>query len=183
MLMQIKPDPYTGEILTQSQSSESKYLNSEITLTDSAHKGGKVFARFVVEGRKVQQFTIDILGSIARSAMGVNANDRSKETEAKLGNFQWEDLNGARFIGKTGKIEKGKLKDPTQGPNGERYDDKATLACGVTPDMKEEWTPWKDAPRGFGLNDSLNGVMRPPLVEPDIDVDEPPWGDHGDDKP
>ena len=177
MLIRVKRDPESGEILTQSGSSDARYLNCEIALTDGPHKGGRIFARYVVEGssdgaKTAQKISYDMLGSVARSALGLASTDMSKAAEQALGDFDFEVLDGTRFIGKTGRIERGKLRDPRQGPNGERYDDRATLGTGVTPDMPE-WAPWKDAPRGLGFSGgNLNGVA---ALEGGLEP--PPWGD------
>jgi hypothetical protein len=186
MLIRVKRD--NGEILTQSGSSDAKYLNCEIALMEGPHKGVKIFARLVVEGsndgaKTAQSISYALIGSIVRSAMGVRADDMSPAVEAKLGSFDFEDLDGIRFIGKTGRIERGKLRDPSQGPNSEKYDDKSTLACGVTPDMTQEWAQWKDAPRGFGRDDGLDGAMSPAPPNGSGDsgaaIDAPPWADNG----
>ena len=153
-------------------------------MTDGEHKGAKIFARLTVEGssdgaRTAQSISFGLIGSIVRSAIGVRADYTSPPTEAKLANFSFENLDGIAFIGKTGRIERGKLRDPSQGPNSDRYDDRATLATGVTLDMATDWNAWKNAPRGFALNDSLSGAMAPPNGSGDLGVaiDTPPWGD------
>jgi hypothetical protein len=186
MLIRVRRD--NGDILTQSSSSDAKYLNCEILIADGPHKGAKIFARLVVEGssdgaKTAQAISYGLVGSIVRSALGVNANDMSPAVEAKLANFDFEDLDKIRFVGKTGRIERGKLRDPTQGPDGDRYDDRATLACGVTPDMTKEWDQWKSFPRGFDIDDGLGGAMAPPVPPPngagDLSeaVEAPPWAD------
>jgi hypothetical protein len=117
--------------------------------------------------------------------MGVRSDDMSPAVEAKLVSFDLEDLDKIRFIGKSGKIERGKLRDPSQGPNSDRYDDKATLACGVTPDMGKDWETWKQAPRGFDMDDGLDGAMAPSGSPPNgggdsgVAIDTPPWADNG----
>jgi hypothetical protein len=186
MLIRVKRD--NNDILTQSSFRDAKYLNCEIVITESAHKGGKIFARLVVEGssdgaKQAQSISFGLIGSIVRSAMGVKSDDMSPAVEAKLADFDFEDLDGIRFIGKTGRIERGKLRDPTQGPNSERYDERATLACGVTPDMTKEWEPWKNAARGFGMDDGLDGATAPSGSAPNgsgdsgAAVETPPWAD------
>ena len=118
-----------------------------------------------------------MIGSIVRSAMGVKLDDMSPEVDAKLIDFDFEDLDNVRFIGKTGKIERGKLRDPSAGPNSDRFDDKTTIACGVTPDMEADWKAWKDVPRGFDLDDGLDGAMTPASVASVSPIDPPPWAD------
>jgi hypothetical protein len=175
-----------GEILTPSQSIDARYLNCEITFLDGPYKGAKAFPRLVVEGssegaKTAADISFGLIGSIARSAMGVRADDLSPEVEAKLVDFDFEDLDGVAFIGKTGKIERGRLRDPSAGPNSDRYDDKTTIARGVTPDMEKEWKMWPTAPRGLGRAGILNsgkapsgsptagtGGASPP-------IEEPPW--------
>jgi hypothetical protein len=189
MLIRVKRDHGSGDILTQSGSSDARYLNCEITITDGPHKGAKIFVRLVVEGsndgaKTAQAISFGLIGSIVRSAMGVKSDDMSPAVEAKLSDFHFEALDRVAFVGKTGRIERGKLRDPSQGPNGERYDDKATLACGVTPDTGKDWTDWKHAPRGFSFDDGLEGAMKPsgaPLNGPGngsgAEIDAPPWAD------
>jgi hypothetical protein len=184
MLLRVKRDSNTGDILPQSQSRDGRYLNCDITLTDGPHKGAKIFARLTVEGssERARGINFDLIGSIVRSAMGVKSDDMSPAVEAKLANFDFEDLDGIRFIGKTGRIERGKVRDPSQGPDSERYDDKATLGTGVTANMTKEWEQWKDAPRGLGMDDGLDGAMAPSAPsngagDSGVVIDVPPWGD------
>jgi hypothetical protein len=187
MLIRVKRDQGSGDILTQSAASDAKYLNCEILLADGPHKGAKIFARLVVEGssdgaKQAQSISYGLIGSIVRSALGVKADDMSPAVEAKLANFDFEDLDKVRFVGKTGRIERGKLRDPTQGPNSEKYDDKATLACGVTPDMTKDWEAWSHASRGFDMDDGLDGATAPPAPpngagDSGVVIDTPPWGD------
>jgi hypothetical protein len=179
MLIRIKRDQATNDVLTQSASSDARYLNAEITLADGPHKGAKIFARLVVEGssdgaKTATSISLGLVSSIARSAMGLRSDDMGPAAEATLSDFKFEDLDGTQFIGRTGKVERGKLRDPSQGPNGERYDDRATLERGVTPDMGKDWEQWKHAPRGFGLNagSSPNGPGDSGAV-----IDVPPWAD------
>jgi hypothetical protein len=187
MLIRVKRD--NDGILTQSGSSDAKYLNCEIAITEGPHKGAKIFARLVVEGssdgaKKAQSISYDLIGTIVRSALGVRADDMSPAVEAKLANFDFEGLDNVRFLGRTGRIERGKLRDPTQGPNGERYDDRATLETGVTPDMGKDWEQWKDAPRGLHMDDGLSGAMTAPEApsngagDSGVAIDTPPWADN-----
>jgi hypothetical protein len=181
MQIRIKRAP-DGDILTPSNSSDARYLNCEITLVDGPHKGAKAFPKLVVEGSSetAKSISLGLIGSIVRTALGVTLDDMSPAVEAKLSNFDFESLDGVRFIGKTGKIERGKLRDPSAGPNSEKYDDKTTIACGVTPDMTADWNPWKDAPRGFSLDDGLDGVMQPRpngSGSSGAVIEAPPWAD------
>jgi hypothetical protein len=181
MLIRIKRGP-DGDILTPSNSSDARYLNCEVTFTDGPHKGAKAFPKLVVEGSSeiAKSISLGLVGSIVRSAMGVKLDDMSPEVDAKLGNFEFDDLDGVRFIGKTGKIERGKLRDPSAGPNSDKFDDKTTIATGVTPDMAADWNPWKDAPRGFALDDGLDGAMESTGSRPNGSGDAvatPPWAE------
>jgi hypothetical protein len=189
MLLRVKRGT-DGDILTSSGSSDARYVNGEVTFTDGPHKGAKAFPRLVVEGssdgaQTAKAISYRLIGSIVRSAMGVKSNDMGPEVEAKLTNFDFEHLDGVRFIGKTGKVERGKLRDPSAGPTSERYDDKTTIACGVTPDMKE-WEPWKNAPRGFNLDSGRDGAMEPYGSRPNSSgdsgavIETPPWGEGAD---
>jgi hypothetical protein len=188
MLLRVKRDPASGDFLTQSGSSDARYLNCEITITNGQHKGSKIVVRLVVEGSSAgamtaQSISYGLIGSMVRSAMGLRSDDMSPQVAAKLTDFNFEDLDGIRFIGKTGRIERGKLRDPSQGQNGDRYDDKATLARGVTPDMEKDWKPWASAPRGFNTGDGLDGVVESSGPRPNdsgdsaVAIDMPPWGD------
>ena len=184
MLLRVKRGP-DGGVLTPSQSSESRHLNCEVTFTDGPYKGAKAFQRLTVErcSDRAKEISLDLIGSIARSAMGVRSDDKSPEVAAKLTDFNFEDLDGIRFIGKTGRIERGKLRDPNAGSNGDRYDDKTTIACGVTPDMEKDWKPWASAPRGFNTGDGLDGVVESSGPRPNdsgdsaVAIDMPPWGE------
>jgi hypothetical protein len=94
----------------------------------------------VVEGsgegaQLAKSISYGLIASIARFAMAVRSDDTGPAIEAELTNLSFEKLNGVRFIGKTGPIERGKLRDP----NGERYDDKTTIATEVTPNNAKEW--------------------------------------------
>lgn len=190
MILRVKRGP-DGGILTPSQSSDALYLNCEITILDGPHMGAKAFPRLVVEGssagcQTAKEISYGLIGSIVRSALGLRLDDMSPEVEAKLANFDFENLDAVAFIGKTGKIERGKLRDPSAGPNGDRFEDKTTIATGVTPDLEKEWKLWANAPRGLRLDDSLPGVMKSGGSRsngPDDQnavIDTPPWGDQGD---
>jgi hypothetical protein len=119
MLIRVKRDQGSGDILTQSGSSDARYLNCEITITDGPHKGAKIFVRLVVEGssdgaKTAQAISFGLIGSIVRSAMGVKSDDMAPAVEAKLSNFDFEALDRVAFVGKTGRIERGKLRDPSR---------------------------------------------------------------------
>jgi hypothetical protein len=187
MVLRIKRGP-DGGILTPSQKSDARYLDGEVTFADGEHKGAKAFPRLVVEGssdgaKTATSISLDLIGSIARSALGLRSDDMSPAAEAKLSNFDFEKLDGICFIGKTGKVERGKLRDPSAGPNSERYDDKTTIACGVTPDMEKDWKLWASAPRGFNADGGLDGVMEPSGPRPNgsgdsgVVIDTPPWAE------
>jgi hypothetical protein len=183
--LRLAPD---GGILWQSNQSDAKYISGEVLFTDGDYKGAKAFPNLVVEGssdgaKTAQSVCFALIGSMVRSAMGVKWDDMSPAVEAKLANFNLKDLNGMRFIGKTGPIERGKLRDPGQGPNGERYNDKTKIARGVTPDMEKDWKPWASAPHGFNLDNGLDGATEPGRSRPNGSgdsgavVDTPPWGE------
>jgi hypothetical protein len=183
MLIRIKRSP-DGDILTPSSSSEALYLNCEIRVMGGPFKGEAFYPKLTVEGPEpgheaAKQISYALIGSIVRSACRLALDDMGPEAQTKLNDFNFEDLHDARFIGKTGKIERGKLRDPSMGPHGDRYDDKTTLACGVTPDMAKEWGEWKNTPRGLHLDDGLDGALAstgstPAQASP---IDPPPWAE------
>jgi hypothetical protein len=183
MILRVKRGP-DGDILTPSQNSDARYLNCAITIIDGPYAGSKAFPRLVVEGssdgaQTAKDISHGLIASIVRSALGVRIDDMSPAVEAKLKDFNFEDLDNVNFIGK---IERGKLRDPSAGPNSDRYDDKTTIATGVTPDMTTDWEAWKNAPRGLSLNDSLHGAMTPGSPRPNGQngadaVAPPPWAD------
>ena len=107
MLLRVKRGP-DGGILTPSSASDGRYLNCEIKVTDGPFKGNGFFPRWTVEGpeaghQQAKEISYALIGSIVRSALGLTSTDASPEARAKLVNFDFENLDGLRFIGRTGR--------------------------------------------------------------------------------
>jgi hypothetical protein len=51
--------------------------------------------------------------------------------------------------------------------------------------MTQDWAPWKDAPRGFNIDDGLSGAMAAPGApsngagDSSAAIETPPWADAG----
>ena len=74
----------------ETKKGRSAYLHLEFVITAGPHKGRKFWKRSTVEGddhAAAAAITLDLLGSLARSAYNFSATDTGGEVDAKLGNF------------------------------------------------------------------------------------------------
>ena len=175
MQISIKPGGY-GEsgLLTGAETSKGKsaYLHLEFAITGGPHKGRKFWKRSTIEGddhAAAAAITLDLLGSLARSAYNFSATDTGPEVEAKLGAFDYGTLHKLRVIGKIG-VERGGLNQTT----GEKYPDRNTVVAGVTKDQKE-WAQWGQVVQD--IDDGLEGAMASTSAPPASSIDPPPWAD------
>jgi hypothetical protein len=174
MQISVKPGGYgDGGLLTAAETKKGKsaYLHLEFVITGGPHKGRKLWKRSTVEGddhAAATAITLDLLGSLARSAYNFSATDIGPETEAKLSSFDYATLNKLRVIGKIG-IERGGTNETT----GEKYPDRNSVVAGVTKDAKE-WAQWGAVVQD--IDDGLAGAMPSPSTPPvSSPIDPPPW--------
>ena len=173
MQISVKPGGY-GEngLLTAAETAKGKsaYLNLEFAISAGPHKGRKLWKRAVTGGddhAAAAAITLDLLGSLARSAYNFSSTDTGAEVDAKLKNFDYGDLNKLRVIGKIG-VERGGVNQTT----GEKYQDRNTVVAGVTKDQKE-WAQW--GPVVQDIDDGLSGAMTQTPSPPVPPMDPPPW--------
>lgn len=124
------------DALTDSKSSDAKYLDCELSVLDGKYQGRKFWENFVVSGGKQNDAGQSIAGNISRaklraileSARNIKATDSGKAavTARRIKSF-W-DLNEIEFVVKLG-IQKAKA--------GSGYDDKNRIKTVITPDMPE----------------------------------------------
>jgi hypothetical protein len=124
------------DALTDSKSSDAKYLDCELSVLEGKYQGRKFWENFVVSGGKQNDAGQSIAGNISRaklraileSARNIKATDSGKAavTARRIKSF-W-DLNEIEFVVKLG-IQKAKA--------GSGYDDKNRIKAVITPDMPE----------------------------------------------
>ena len=124
------------DALTQSKTSEAKFLDCEFTVLSGKFENRKFWQNMMVSGGKKDKNDKSISGNITRSTLrailessrNIKPDDASKNAVAarQVSNF-W-DFNEMEFVGKI-KIKKAKKNSG--------YDDKNELAVVITPDKSE----------------------------------------------
>lgn len=135
MVMLIRTGDGWGDdpFITQSKTSEAKYLNCEFTISSGKHSKRKFWQNIMLDG--VSDMAISIsratLRAILESGRNIHPTDASENAMAGRHINGLDDFNGLEFVGKIG-IDKAK---PNSG-----YDDKNKLALVITPDKPEYQT-------------------------------------------
>jgi hypothetical protein len=112
------------------------------------------------------------LRAMLESAFGVLPTDGSDAALAKRKPTGWQSFDGIRFCAKIG-IEKGSLKDPAAGPEGERYADKNKLIVAVTPDESKYISPGAQT----ATAGAASAVARPAANASASAAAKPAWAD------
>lgn len=176
------------DALTDSKSSDAKYLDCELSVLEGRYQGRKFWENFVISGGKQNDQGQSIAGNISRaklraileSARNIKAADIGKAavTARRIKSF-W-DLNEIEFVIKLG-VQKAKA--------GSGYDDKNRIKTVITPDMPEykiamsgqdvavktpkASTPTSNASWGQVKKKEVKTVVDdPPVMAPD---DVPAW--------
>ena len=122
--------------LTQSKTSEAKFLDCEFTILSGKFENRKFWQNMVVSGGKLDKNDNSIAGNITRSTLrailessrNIKSDDASKNAVAARQVSSFWDFNEMEFVGKI-KIKKAKKNSG--------YDDKNELAVIITPDKSE----------------------------------------------
>jgi hypothetical protein len=121
--------------LSTRSGSDAVFLEFEFTILNGPHAKRKLWQSFTVKGGKVGEDGVSKAWNISKatmramidSAMGLDPNDMSEQTQAKRRLRGFRDLDGIEFIAKIG-IKRG---DPA--PDGGNYPDRNVIARVVLP--------------------------------------------------
>lgn len=130
--------------LTQSNSSEVKYLSVEFTVKLGEHKGRKWFENWTVEGGQLDEkgiskgwrITKSRVRAVLNSAHAILPDDDSPAAIQKRRIEKWAELHGLEFACRLG-IDEGDVRYDVGGnPNG-KYPDKNRISIVIEPDHKD----------------------------------------------
>lgn len=130
MMIRTSADFEDEPFLTQSKTTEAKYLNCEFTISSGKHNKRKFWMNIMMDGvsdmaKNISRSTLRAILESARQIDPLDASDSAVQAR-HVGSL--EEFCGMEFVGKVG-LDKAK---PNSG-----YDDKNNLALAITPDKPE----------------------------------------------
>lgn len=115
--------------LTQSKSSDSRYLDIEFSIASAPHRGRKIWQNFTLEGDGVEKavnISAGFIRGLLNSARNIKADDDSERARSGRVISSYSDLSGMEFAARLG-VNKG-----TGG-----YQDKNSVTAAIEPGNKD----------------------------------------------
>lgn len=116
-------------MLTQSKSSDAKYLDCEFTVASAPQRGRKIWQNFTLEGSEAQKainISAGFIRGMLNSARNIKPDDDSEQARSGRVISGYNDLNGLEFAARVG-IQKG----------SGNYPDRNTITNAIEPDHKD----------------------------------------------
>lgn len=131
-----------GGYCKKNKAGDKDMLDAEFTLASGKFERRKFWKDMIVApvDSEAANITRSQLRAAIESALGIHPDDSSDEAIQRRRIPGYQFFDGLTVCIKVG-VEKGKLKNPEAGPNGERFDDKNVLRAFVTPDSRDYINP------------------------------------------
>lgn len=134
-----------GGWLKNTKAGDALMADFEFTIDGGSFDRRKVWGMYVVDGetegqKEAAAISRSLMRAMLESAFGIDPADDSPGAMERRQVSGWEAFDGLRFCGRLG-IQRGELKDKTNGPDSERFADKNILREAVTVDNPKYMPP------------------------------------------